>query len=129
MKHLKILAILFIFSTLLPNITSSSVVPTINPCYIVKATYYCPDECCNGIWAGFSTTGKPLKYGIVAIDPKYWEMGQKFKIKAVDKNMVFSAEDTGSAIKGKLRMDICINTHKEALSGYPEQVIVEVIKK
>ena len=127
MKYLKIVIALLILSVFAPRITSSAMVPKINPCYMIKATYYCPNECCNGMWAGFATTGKKLEYGVVAIDPKYWEMGQKFKIKALDKEMVFSAEDTGSAIKGKCRMDICFNTHSEALSGHPEQVIVEVI--
>jgi len=119
------LAVVLVF--LLSTQISGHTGPKINQHLLFKTTYYCPGTCCNGLWAGYSHTGKELKYGMVAIDPKYWKMGQKFKIKGLDEGTIFVAEDVGSAIKGKKRMDICVNTHEETLNGHPENLVIEVL--
>lgn len=111
------------------NLSSTMLAQPLNPRFVFKTTYYCPESCCNGIWAGISKTGKALKYGMVAIDEKYWKMGQKFKLPNFDTNTVFIAEDVGSAIKGKKRMDICVPTHADTLAGHPEYMEVEVVRK
>lgn len=127
-KTLFIILSLFVI-TAPKSLSSSMLANPINPRFLFKTTYYCPGECCNGIWAGISKTGKPLKYGMVAIDEKYWKMGQKFKLPQFDKNVVFIAEDVGSAIKGKKRMDICVPTHADTLAGHPEHMEVVIVRK
>lgn len=125
----KIIGLVFLaIFALAPSQLASTVSQPINPHFLFKTTYYCPGPCCNDKWAGITKTGKPLKYGVVAIDPKYWKMGQKFRMKGLDSDTIFVAEDVGSAIKGKKRMDICLHNHKEAYSGHPEYLVVEVLK-
>lgn len=109
------------------NLSSTMLAKPLNPRFLFKTTYYCPEACCNGIWAGISKTGKTLEYGMVAIDEKYWQMGQKFKLPNFDKKTIFIAEDVGSAIKGKKRMDICVPTHADTLAGHPEYMEVEIV--
>lgn len=110
------------------NLSSTMLAQPINPHVMFKTTYYCPNSCCNGVWAGISKTGKPLEYGMVAIDEKYWKMGQKFQLPKFDKKTVFVAEDVGSAIKGQKRMDICVPTHADTLAGHPEYMEVVIIR-
>ena len=66
--------------------SSSSVVKTLN----VKAYAYTGD--------GITATGTVPKYGTIAVDPSVIPYGTKVYIKELDK--VFTAEDTGGAIKG-----------------------------
>lgn len=68
-------------------------------------TYYAPvpAECSNN--RGITASGKPITPGeTVAIDKRYWHFGTKFYIEAL--GIVVVAEDTGSAIKGRNRIDI-----------------------
>lgn len=124
-KILLLVALFLTFST--KNLSSTMLPKPLNPRFLFKTTYYCPGACCNGIWAGISKTGKSLEYGMVAIDEKYWSMGQKFKLPHFDKNTIFVAEDVGSAIKGEKRMDICVPTHPDTLAGHPEYMEVVII--
>jgi 3D (Asp-Asp-Asp) domain-containing protein len=71
-----------------------------------KLTYYAPNarECGND--KGITASGKPVQPGQnIAIDPKYWKFGQKFYIEGLGE---FIATDTGSAIKGRERADVCV---------------------
>lgn len=56
-----------------------------------------------------SAMGNPLRYGIVAVDPKVIPLGSKVYVTAPDGSWTYgvaSAEDTGGAIKGN-KIDLC----------------------
>ncbi len=62
----------------------------------------------NGIWAGQTSTGMPLTYGVVAVDPSVIPYGTKMFIASEDGQYVYGyaiAGDCGGAIKGK-RVDL-----------------------
>jgi len=68
-------------------------------------TYYAPNkkECSSE--KGITASGKPIVPGeTAAIDPLYWSFGEKFYIESL--GIIVEAWDTGSAIKGKCRIDI-----------------------
>ncbi len=69
-----------------------------------KATAYDASPADNGIWAGMTSTGMPLVYGVIAVDPKVIPYGTKMYIESVDGQYVYGyaiAGDCGGAIKGK----------------------------
>ena len=68
-------------------------------------TAYC-SECCDG---GGRTTrwGSPVRRGICAADPDYWGPGSVIWI-GPPVNEVCIVEDTGSAIQGPDRFDVCM---------------------
>jgi 3D (Asp-Asp-Asp) domain-containing protein len=79
----------------------------------VLATGYCPCAICNYPYFGQpSYTGLPLRYGIVATDPKVIPMGSKLYIPGYGEGL---AADQGNAIQGN-RIDLCFSTHQEALN-------------
>ncbi len=68
------------------------------------ATAYDASPADNGIWAGQTSTGMPLVYGVIAVDPKVIPYGTKMYIESVDGQYVYGyaiAGDCGGAIKGK----------------------------
>lgn len=76
-----------------------------------QITYYCPCELCCGQWAdGLTATGIPAGPGIVAVDPSIIPLGSTVVIDGQS----YLAADTGGAIHG-LHIDICVDTHAEAL--------------
>ena len=80
----------------------------------MNATAYCPCAQCNGSWAGQpSTMGLRVQKGIVAVDPKFIPLGTKLYVEGYGYCI---AADTGGAIKGN-RIDLCYNSHSEALSS------------
>lgn len=80
----------------------------------MNATAYCPCASCNGSWAGQpSTMGLKVQHGIVAVDPKFIPLGTKLYVEGYGYAI---AADTGGAIKGN-RIDLCYNSHREALSS------------
>lgn len=89
----------------------------------VTATAYCPCELCCGIYSAEhsshvgttfvqkTATGTiPQQGRTIAVDPSVIPLGSKVKIG----DTVYTAEDTGGAIKGN-RIDIFFESHKEAL--------------
>lgn len=69
-----------------------------------KATAYDASPADNGIWAGMTSTGMPLVYGVIAVDPRVIPYGTKMYIESVDGQYVYGyaiAGDCGGAIKGK----------------------------
>lgn len=78
-----------------------------------KITHYCPCFYCCGVWGGTSTaTGtKPTAGRTIAVDPSVIPLGSKVIING----HVYTAEDTGGAIKGK-KIDIFVNSHSTALA-------------
>ncbi len=71
---------------------------------VYTATAYDASPADNGIWAGKTSTGMPLVYGVVAVDPRVIPYGTKMYIESVDGQYVYGyaiAGDCGGAIKGK----------------------------
>ncbi len=68
-----------------------------------QATAYDASPADNGIWAGKTSTGMPLVYGVVAVDPRVIPYGTKMYIESVDGQYIYGyaiAGDCGGAIKG-----------------------------
>lgn len=68
------------------------------------ATAYDASPADNGIWAGKTSTGMPLTYGVIAVDPTVIPYGTKMYIESADGQYVYGyaiAGDCGGAIKGK----------------------------
>lgn len=82
--------------------------------FMVKATGYCPCEICCGRHAdGLTAMGDKAEKGCIAIDPKgNFNMGDRVLVAGYGYG-VFN--DTGSAIRGDNRVDLCFGTHQEAL--------------
>jgi len=69
-----------------------------------QATAYDASPMDNGIWAGKTSTGMPLVYGVIAVDPRVIPYGTKMYIESVDGMYKYGyaiAGDCGGAIKGK----------------------------
>jgi peptidoglycan hydrolase-like protein with peptidoglycan-binding domain len=90
----------------------------------MKATAYCPCSKCNYPYAGQpSAIGLPLKKGIVAVDPRVIKLGTRLYVEGYGAAI---AADTGGAIKGN-RIDLCFNSHSEALKWGIQNVKVYVL--
>lgn len=62
----------------------------------------------NGPWAGVTSTGMKMGYGVIAVDPKVIPYGTRMYIESVDGQYVYGyaiAGDCGGAIKGN-RVDL-----------------------
>ena len=113
--------LLFVFILLLPLNTYASKkksIPTYKTKYVTtkkylgkyKITYYCPCSRCCGKYTKTASGTTPKAGQTISVDPKKIKLGSKVKIG----KKTYIAEDTGGAIKGN-RIDIFVNTHKEAL--------------
>jgi 3D (Asp-Asp-Asp) domain-containing protein len=78
-----------------------------------KLTFYCAcKKCCGPNAKGITATGTKVQEGrTIAVDPKVIKLGSQVEIEGFG---TYIAEDTGSAIKGKI-IDIYLNSHEEAL--------------
>lgn len=78
-----------------------------------KITHYCPCFYCTGSWGGSNTaTGTvPTAGRTIAVDPSVIPLGSQVIING----HVYTAEDTGGAIRGK-KIDIFVNDHATALA-------------
>lgn len=90
---------------------------------VMDATSYTDDPAENG---GYNTTklGTPLRYGVVAVDPKVIPLGTKLYIEGYGYAV---AEDTGGAIKGK-RIDLCFTNKAQANAFGRKNVKVYILK-
>ena len=79
----------------------------------MEATAYYPGpEMTNrGPRQALTYSGKPARYGLVAVDPKVIPLGTKLYIPGYGKA---EAADTGGAIKG-MKIDLCFATYREAI--------------
>lgn len=76
-----------------------------------KLTAYCTGSCCNGQWAGLTSTGAtPTPGRTIAVDPSVIPYGSKVVING----HTYIAEDCGGSIKGN-RIDILFGSHSDAL--------------
>ncbi|MBQ7090849.1 MAG: G5 domain-containing protein [Clostridia bacterium] len=85
---------------------------------------------CTAYSAGGTTaTGRPAKWGVVAVDPKVIPLGSTVYVETVDGKYIYGtavAADIGGAIKGN-KIDICVNSRSEAYSFGRRQVYVYVL--
>lgn len=87
-----------------------------------KASHYTPR--CKGC-TGITASGAPATPGVtIAVDTKHWPLGTKFFIEGYG---YVTAQDTGGAIKGRNRIDICVSSQSEALRLGIKNVEVHVI--
>lgn len=106
------------------NIYAQSVVTVKN--YItmrVRTTGYCNCRSCAGKWAGCMTASgtRPKAKRTIAVDKRLIPLGSKVKIGKI----VYRAEDTGSAIKGK-RIDVYYSNHRQASAHGVKYQMVKV---
>ncbi len=91
------------------NVWELGVIPASRPKNYTRverytATAYDASPMDNGIWAGKTSTGMPLVYGVIAVDPRVIPYGTKMYIESVDGQYIYGyaiAGDCGGAIKGK----------------------------
>lgn len=90
-----------------------------------EATAYCACPKCCGKWAdGITASGtKATAKRTIAVDSNIIPLGSKVEIEGMG---IYIAEDTGSAIKGKI-IDIYFDTHEEALKFGRQKVKVRII--
>lgn len=96
---------------------------------VCKITAYCkenyPHICNNGDSSVTATGTVPMAGRTVAVDPSVIPYGSEVIINGHS----YIAEDCGGAIKGN-RVDICFDTHREALNfGVQHLEVVYVIKE
>lgn len=79
-----------------------------------------------GKWAkwGRTRSGLKAKYGVVAVDPTVVPLGTRLYVEGYGHAI---AADIGSAIKGK-RIDLCFDTHREAVNYGHKPVKVYVLE-
>ena len=71
---------------------------------IFEATAYDSSVADNGPWAGVTSTGMQMGYGVIAVDPTVIPYGTRMYIESVDGKYKYGyaiAGDCGGAIKGK----------------------------
>lgn len=91
----------------------------------VVATAYSDSKISCGKWAGHRTSiGLKPQYGVIAVDPRVIPLRTKLYIEGYGYGI---AGDTGSAIKGN-RIDLCFNTHQEAVTYGRKQVKVYILE-
>lgn len=92
----------------------------------VKSTAYCPCPQCCGKWSGGPTASgvMPEQGRTIAVDPSVIPMGST----VVYNGHEYTAEDTGSAIKGN-RIDIFYDSHQDALDWGVQEITIYVLEE
>lgn len=90
-----------------------------------EATAYCACPKCCGKWAdGITASGtKAVAKRTIAVDTSIIPLGTEVEIEGLG---IYIAEDTGSAIKGKI-IDFYFDTHEEALKFGRQKVNLKII--
>ena len=86
-------------------------------------SYYCPMECCNGIYSGITASGTvPQEGSTIAMDKRF-----PFGTEIVIDDTVYCVEDRGGAIKGN-KIDIFVSDHQTALQNgrHSETVYIKI---
>lgn len=87
------------------------------------STYENGDMLSGRKWDGLTKSGTVPKLGTIAVDEKIIPLGKKVYIPKL--NMVFVAEDTGSAIKGN-RIDIFFESIEECMKWGVQKIDIYV---
>ncbi len=92
----------------------------------MRTTGYCNCRRCAGRWAGHATASgrMPRAKHTIAVDPRLIRLGTKVQIG----DIIYTAEDTGGAIKGH-RIDVYYSSHRKASRHGVKHQIVKVIYK
>lgn len=79
-----------------------------------KITAYCGGSCCNGKWAGITSTGVSPKTGrTIAVAPWIIPYGSEVMIEGLDN--IYIAEDTGGfANRNSYQIDLFVSSHSSA---------------
>ncbi len=83
----------------------------------------------SGSWGDVTATGKEVKVGYVAVDPKVIPLGTELYITFPDGSACYgfaTAQDTGGAIKGN-KIDLFFNTSEECFAFGRRDVMVYVL--
>jgi 3D (Asp-Asp-Asp) domain-containing protein len=91
----------------------------------LEATAYTPDAGRGKYATGITKTGRKAEYGIVAVDPKVIPL---HTLVFVEGYGFAIAADIGGAIKGN-RLDVCIESHREAIKWGRKDVKVHVFQE
>ncbi|GIV03315.1 MAG: hypothetical protein KatS3mg015_2145 [Fimbriimonadales bacterium] len=91
--------------------------------FTMEATAYCPCSIC-GTGTGKTAMGTQARRGVVAVDPSVIPLNS---IVYVEGYGLAIAADTGGAVKGK-HIDLCFNSHSEALQFGRRQVKVHILR-
>lgn len=88
----------------------------------VESTAYCKCARCCGKSNGITATGLQARRGVIAVDPRVIKLGTRIYVEGYGTAV---AADTGGAIKGN-RIDVCFNTHKEAINWGRKKVKIMI---
>jgi 3D (Asp-Asp-Asp) domain-containing protein len=92
--------------------------------YYFLASGYSANDPSQGT-SNITATGKEIKQGMVAVDPKIIPLGARIEIKNMG---IFVAEDTGGKIKGN-RIDIYFDSKEEAKKFGMRGIWVNIIEE
>jgi 3D (Asp-Asp-Asp) domain-containing protein len=92
--------------------------------YYFLASGYSANDPSQGT-SGKTATGKEIKQGMVAVDPRVIPLGTRIEIRDMG---IFIAEDTGGKIKGN-RLDIYFDSKEEAKKFGMRGVWINIIDK
>ena len=93
----------------------------------MEVTAYCPCKLCCGDWSDrHFADGSQVGGKAIAADTSYWPMGTKMDVPGYGTATV---KDRGGAIKGRYRLDLYFDSHKDALEyGHQYNVNVTILK-
>lgn len=89
---------------------------------VVESTAYTPHD---GSQTGRTATGRPAKYGVIAVDPRIIPL---HSLVFVEGYGFAIAADTGGAIKGN-RIDVCFPSLSQANQWGRKKVVIHVFKE
>lgn len=87
----------------------------VSPYVLAKLSAYSPN--CKGC-SGITKSGQiaDSTQNILAADLRYWDLGDKIEICFDKTSAIYTIADTGSAIRGKWRFDVLVDSEEEAIS-------------
>ncbi len=90
----------------------------------MHASAYTPHRSGGGTGSGYTASGLPAGYGLVAVDPRVIPLGTVLYVEGY--GMAIAA-DTGRAIKGH-KIDLCFATRQQALQFGRRKVRVHILR-
>ncbi|GIV09144.1 MAG: hypothetical protein KatS3mg019_1235 [Fimbriimonadales bacterium] len=90
----------------------------------MHASAYTPHRSGGGTGSGYTASGLPAGYGLVAVDPRVIPLGTVLYVEGYG---VAIAADTGRAIKG-YKIDLCYATRQQALQFGRRKVRVHILR-